>query len=56
MKGFIRVNCTASANLSSFTMTIYRYVLGHEAMKRMLSSKILLIGLKGLGIEVGKLA
>ena len=29
------------------------YVLGHEAMKRMSESKILLIGLHGLGVEIG---
>jgi ubiquitin-activating enzyme E1 len=31
------------------------YVLGHEAMKRMGSSHILLIGLQGLGVEIGNL-
>lgn len=30
------------------------YVLGHEAMKKMASSDILLIGLGGLGVEIGK--
>lgn len=30
-----------------------RYVLGHEAMKRMGSSDVLVVGLKGLGIEIG---
>jgi len=30
------------------------YVLGHEAMKRMTSSNVLLVGLKGLGVEVAK--
>lgn len=29
------------------------YVLGEEAMKKMTSSKILIIGLKGLGVEIG---
>jgi ubiquitin-activating enzyme E1 len=31
-----------------------RYVLGHEAMKKMGTSNILIVGLKGLGIEIGK--
>lgn len=31
-----------------------RYVLGHEAMKRMGSSNVLVVGLKGLGVEIGK--
>ena len=31
------------------------YVLGHEAMKRMSSSHILIAGLKGLGVEIGRL-
>jgi ubiquitin-activating enzyme E1 len=29
------------------------YVLGHEAMKRMGSSHILVAGLRGLGVEIG---
>ena len=32
------------------------YVLGHEAMKRMGSSNILIAGLKGLGVEIGESA
>lgn len=30
------------------------YVLGHEAMKRMGSSNILIVGMKGLGVEIAK--
>eukprot|EP00286_Rhodomonas_abbreviata_P025957 CAMPEP_0181313380 /NCGR_PEP_ID=MMETSP1101-20121128/14216_1 /TAXON_ID=46948 /ORGANISM="Rhodomonas abbreviata, Strain Caron Lab Isolate" /LENGTH=774 /DNA_ID=CAMNT_0023420327 /DNA_START=120 /DNA_END=2440 /DNA_ORIENTATION=+ len=30
------------------------YVLGHDAMRRMQASNLLLIGCKGLGIEIGK--
>ncbi|PGH11735.1 hypothetical protein AJ80_06996 [Polytolypa hystricis UAMH7299] len=30
------------------------YVLGHEAMKRMSSSNVLIAGLKGLGVEIAK--
>lgn len=30
------------------------YVLGHDAMKRMSESNVLIIGLKGLGVEIGK--
>ncbi|KAH8889759.1 ubiquitin-activating enzyme E1 [Thozetella sp. PMI_491] len=30
------------------------YVLGHEAMKRMSASNVLIVGLKGLGIEIAK--
>ena len=29
------------------------YVLGHEAMKRMGNSHVLIAGLKGLGVEIG---
>lgn len=29
------------------------YVLGHEAMKRMSESNILICGLGGLGVEIG---
>ena len=30
------------------------YVLGHEAMRKMGVSNVLIAGLKGLGVEVGK--
>lgn len=30
------------------------YVLGHEAMKRMGASKVLIVGLRGLGVEIAK--
>lgn len=30
------------------------YVLGHEAMRRMGASHILVVGLRGLGVEIGK--
>lgn len=30
------------------------YVLGHEAMKRMSASNVLIVGLRGLGVEIAK--
>ena len=30
-----------------------RYVLGHEAMKKMAISNVLISGMKGLGLEIG---
>jgi ubiquitin-activating enzyme E1 len=30
------------------------YVLGHEAMKRMGTSNVLIVGMKGLGVEIAK--
>lgn len=30
------------------------YVLGHEAMRRMAASTVLIVGVKGLGIEIAK--
>ncbi|ORY81377.1 hypothetical protein BCR37DRAFT_380184 [Protomyces lactucae-debilis] len=30
------------------------YVLGHEAMKRMANSNVLIVGMKGLGVEIAK--
>lgn len=30
-----------------------RYVLGHEAMRKMINSNVLIIGLGGLGVEIG---
>ncbi len=29
------------------------YVLGHEAQKKMANSNVLLLGLRGLGVEIG---
>ena len=34
--------------------SIFRYVLGHEAMKRMGTATVLICGMNGLGIEVAK--
>ena len=31
------------------------YVLGHEAMKRMAASHVLVVGMRGLGVEIGAL-
>lgn len=33
---------------------VFSYVLGHEAMKRMQSSNVLISGLRGLGVEIAK--
>ena len=30
------------------------YVMGHEAQKRLQSSNILIVGLRGLGVEIGR--
>lgn len=30
------------------------YVLGHDAMKRMSASDVLIVGLRGLGVEIGR--
>ena len=30
------------------------YVIDHESMKKMGSSNVLLVGLRGLGVELGK--
>jgi hypothetical protein len=30
-------------------------VLGHEAMKKMAASNVLIVGMKGLGVEIGTL-
>lgn len=37
-----------------FFFNLYRYVLGHEAMRRMANSNVLIAGMKGLGVEVAK--
>lgn len=41
-------------DLHDFFFYIYRYVLGHEAMRRMANSNVLIAGMKGLGVEVAK--
>ncbi len=43
--------------LKSFIETKFlffcRYVLGHEAMKKMGASNVLIVGMNGLGVEIG---
>lgn len=39
--------------LPSRLLLTCRYVLGHDAMKRMSASSVLIVGLKGLGCEIG---
>lgn len=48
---------TAAADAGKIDEGLYSrqlYVLGHDAMRRMAQSNILLVGLGGLGIEVAK--
>ena len=40
----------------SFNNAMCRYVLGHEAMKRMAGANVLISGMKGLGVEIGQYA
>ncbi|KAF1347134.1 ubiquitin-activating enzyme E1 [Delphinella strobiligena] len=47
----------ASDNNGEIDESLYSrqlYVLGHEAMKRMGSSNVLVVGLRGLGVEIAK--
>lgn len=46
-----------AANSDEIDESLYSrqlYVLGHEAMKRMGSSNVLVVGLRGLGVEIAK--
>jgi hypothetical protein len=52
MKDSIHGNCMFSEACSLNC----RYVLGHEAMKRMGASSVLIVGLTGLGCEIGTLS
>ena len=60
MKAFTRVNCKKHVyikfilSLNLFFPFVFRYVLGHEAMRRMQNSNVLIIGMKGLGLEIAK--
>lgn len=40
--------------LSLLCLALDRYVLGHEAMKRMQNANVLVSGLRGLGVEIAK--
>ncbi|TPX54813.1 hypothetical protein PhCBS80983_g05729 [Powellomyces hirtus] len=47
----------ASVDATTIDESLYSrqlYVLGHEAMKKMSNSNVLIIGLKGLGVEIAK--
>ncbi|KAI1817512.1 putative ubiquitin-protein ligase [Poronia punctata] len=46
------VSDTAEIDESLYSRQLY--VLGHEAMKRMGASNVLIVGLKGLGVEIAK--
>ena len=41
-------------NYSNVLKNVFRYVLGHDAMRRMGSSNVLVCGVSGLGIEIAK--
>lgn len=44
-----------SCNIQKDVGNVCSYVLGHEAMRKMIHSNVLIIGLKGLGVELGLL-
>ncbi|KAI9844203.1 MAG: E1 ubiquitin-activating protein [Thelocarpon superellum] len=44
----------SNGNIDESLYSRQLYVLGHEAMKRMGASDVLIIGLKGLGVEIAK--
>lgn len=37
-----------------FSFLPFSYVLGHDAMKRMQNSNVLISGMRGLGVEIAK--
>lgn len=48
--------CTLEMTVSDIEKSLYNrqlYVLGEEAMKRMSRSSALIIGMRGLGVEIG---
>ena len=51
--GFVHRVCQCRGNIH--VGLEIRYVLGHDAMKKMADSNVLIIGMKGLGVEIGKL-
>lgn len=58
MRACILVNCNIKYSpfrtLSIIDAFLRSYVLGHEAMKKMSTAHVLIVGLKGLGVEIGK--
>ncbi|KAJ8115331.1 hypothetical protein ONZ43_g4692 [Nemania bipapillata] len=53
----LQVDDSAISDTAEIDESLYSrqlYVLGHEAMKRMGASNILIVGLKGLGVEIAK--
>ena len=49
--------CVLMAETNTIDESLYSrqlYVLGEEAMKKMNASSALIIGMKGLGVEIGK--
>ena len=47
------MNLSTLVNCKSIVKLTARYVLGHDAMKKMSNSNILILGLGGLGVEIG---
>lgn len=50
-----RLACGARVRLDDSPFLRPSYVLGHEAMKKMAVSNVLIIGMKGLGVEIGEI-
>ncbi|GAA5906369.1 hypothetical protein JCM8208_003532 [Rhodotorula glutinis] len=48
------MNLDQAATLDESLYSRQLYVLGHEAMKRMAASDVLIIGMSGLGVEIAK--
>lgn len=48
------VSAVATGEIDESLYSRQLYVLGHEAMKRMGASNVLISGLKGLGVEIAK--
>jgi hypothetical protein len=51
----VDVPATATDQIDEGLYSRQLYVLGHEAMKKMASSNVLIVGMKGLGVEIGEL-
>lgn len=51
---FILVSLFSLVTTFAFSLAFLRYVLGHEAMRRLGSSAVMVAGMGGLGVEVAK--
>lgn len=51
---YTHASCLLLVILTTVYLIFFSYVLGHEAMRKMTRSNVLIVGMRGLGVEIGK--